>query len=318
VKKCISQVSFEFNLPTHDLYHLFDSLVTTLYEDDEQLNVRCLTTTADKHETHLVTAIQARAISAFFMSVHEIAALLGYLRAWVFTASGKLSVSDKDGMIKAEIKKSFRILQSQIPSALQEFQNEAIRNLEIPWLRPLESLAAWLHSCTKALISLTRVAMVALTEDIASMAKKIEMILPQYASICNDDVYHAKLVRKTLLIHPSSTKLQPLMVSLFKSLSAATKTHASWELTPDLDLDPELSENIQFARDMFDNAKKTLVVITAIVVVEGSKSEQQSLDANALLGDDTKKAMLPLALVKLLEPLATKSIRKRTVSAAFG
>eukprot|EP00959_Pyramimonas_sp_CCMP1952_P059567 1244449-Pyramimonas_sp.AAC.1 len=50
-----------------------------------------------------------------------------------------------------------------------------------------------------------------------------------------------------------------------------------------------------------------MVVITAVQVVEDKGADSQFADAKALLDDEKMKSFLPAALVKQLEPLASKA-----------
>ncbi|CAK0857072.1 unnamed protein product, partial [Prorocentrum cordatum] len=257
-----------------------------------------------------VQAVDVDAFVRLFNSFYEVGAIIHYLHEAVFTTVEPLSpseVCDKDMSIKQFYETVFDLLSASTASARSAIQLMSVSEVNGIWFQDWPTMERWLDSVDTVAARCKSALFRAVVQNLSKAAARDERLAPNFRSIVNEKTYASSMAKKTLTKPALPKAIKPAMVALGKALDDARSLHEDWRLTPKIEDDETVSSDWEHAVAIHNTLKESMVVIIAVQVVEDKGADSQFADAKALLDDEKMKSFLPAALVKQLEPLASKA-----------
>ncbi len=245
---------------------------------------------------------QAMRVLGMFCLVQSIALAIGYLKMNGFAAKSGYML---DHTLKREVDAALAYMDvklHELAELLAQPETIEMEGMDLPLTFTVSDASVWVRAAKLFASSAKRGCVVAMLEDSYALAESVSKYTPVSTHVVTDKSYHPKLARKFLLCTRTDDKLSLETVALSHSMRAVQCLHFDWRLEPPFEQDPEFAEKRAYCQSTFTEAKKALVIIAAVVLIEESSGDKGKLAATALLAK--RKDQLPATIVERLSCIA--------------
>jgi hypothetical protein len=240
------------------------------------------------------------------LEVMDLMARAAVCMAVVVMKFGTAAEALREHQLKLEAEQAVTLARSTVSQALNRLSagafGDTARWATTPFSMPVAQAKAWfLHADTVLPILCKHMLSFAVGAS-ERLAAETTSLLPNYAYIVNDSTFNEKLARRQLLASPSRDALGTASLALFQSLTAISRLHSAWSVTPALDDEDEYA-SVAAGRAAFATARAALTTIAAVSVVLEKTGQDQRDQAATLLAK--QRDSLPKALRERLAGVLT-------------
>ena len=183
----------------------------------------------------------------------------------------------------------------------QNHWGEIARFAPIRWHAPVGQARRWFDEAHEFLPLLCKQLLVFSACACSRLSVEVAALTPKYDHCVNDDVFVENVARRQLLNWPSRDSLGTSSITLFHALADISRLHTSWNLSPPIADDDDLSATVSDQR-IFAQAKRALTVIAAVSTILEQAGKAQVHSASSLLSRQVEE--LPKSLVDRLKKIA--------------
>ncbi len=243
---------------------------------------------------------QAMRVLGMFCLVQSIALAIGFLKMNAFAAKSGCLVEHK---LKPEIDAALAYMDAELhelAELLAQPETIEMEGMDLPLTFTVSDASVWVKAAKLFASSAKRGCVVAMLEDSYALAEAVSHDTPVSTHVVTDKSYHPKLANKFLLCKRTNDKLSLETVALSHSMRAVQCLHSDWRLEPPFEQDPEFAEKRAYCLSAFSEAKKAMMLIAAVSIMEDSSGDKAKLasQANTLLAKH--KSQLPASIVERL------------------
>lgn len=210
----------------------------------------------------------------------------------------------RDGCLKDDFAMAVSVVHVTINKAVSlSVRSDMILGIApaVVWSEPTIGCGEWFAAAQAAAEQLSVYLVGKMVAALASLSRNLLEVTPPFNHIAGDQFFNARLARQQLLGWPRRGELNERSVALFRAMSAVSRLHTQWGLSPALGQDERFAEDLASAQRTFQSARTAICVIAAVNVVVELRDQEQVAGATDLLR--RKVEGMPLALQAQLEKI---------------
>jgi hypothetical protein len=243
---------------------------------------------------------QAMRVLGMLCLVQSIALAIGFLKIHAFTAKSGCLLEHQ---LKPEIDEALTYMDAELhelAKLLAQPETIEMEGMDLPLTFTISDASVWVKAAKLFASSAKRGCVVAMLEDSYALAEAVSHDTPVSTHVVTDKSYHPKLANKFLLCKRTNDKLSLETVALSHSMRAVQCLHSDWRLEPHFEQDPEFAEKRAYCLSAFSEAKKAMMLIAAVSIMEDSSGDKAKLASQATGLLAKHKSQLPASIVERL------------------